>query len=234
MEEFKSIAEIEKEGAIQKIDIKKDSILEKAKRLVVDNDEKMVFAIQGLKIIKELKSIAKEKETFFIGPVEKTMNELRSHVKIIKGFFVNLVAPLNEADKMIKNKIADYNVKKQEKEEARLREIEREKERIEQEKRKAAEANKKVSPKIKEKERKVIELGKQATEIFKGFKDEGITVFTRKEWVYEVLDIEKIPEPYVNIEITVNRRQVMNAILREGVRKIPGLKIFEKVSTQTR
>lgn len=60
--------------------------------------------------------------------------------------------------------------------------------------------------------------------------ESGTTSFVKK-WTYEVVDVSAIPARYMMADPT-NRTAVMQDI-RAGVREIPGLRIFEAVTTRT-
>jgi hypothetical protein len=53
--------------------------------------------------------------------------------------------------------------------------------------------------------------------------DYGATAFLRRSWIFEVVDIDQVPRTYMSLDVPV----VREAITRDGVRNIPGLRIFQ-------
>lgn len=71
----------------------------------------------------------------------------------------------------------------------------------------------------------VIEEISTADEISVG---NSMTTF-RKYITFEIVDITKVPAEYLSVDT-----KAINQAIRNGVRDIPGLKIFEKLSTVMR
>jgi hypothetical protein len=60
--------------------------------------------------------------------------------------------------------------------------------------------------------------------------DYGATAFVRRSWTFEVVDLDRVPREYMSLDVTV----VREAITRDGVREIPGLRIFQAEALRVR
>ena len=60
--------------------------------------------------------------------------------------------------------------------------------------------------------------------------DYGATAFVRRNWSFEVVDLDRVPREYMSLDVTV----VREAITRDGVREIPGLRIFQAEALRVR
>ena len=60
--------------------------------------------------------------------------------------------------------------------------------------------------------------------------DYGSTAYLRRTWTFEVVDLDQVPREYMSLDVEV----VREAITRDAVREIPGLKIFQKKTIHVR
>ena len=125
---------------------------------------------------------------------------LNQSLKSINGSFKKLREPLEQARKSLSNKILSWRKEEEEK-------IRKKEEKI----RKIQEAHKEAGYEVKE----VVELERPKVTI-------GNTQ-TRKLWTFEIVDFSKVPDKYK----AINQTEVNQAI-RDGERKIDGLKIYQK------
>ena len=60
--------------------------------------------------------------------------------------------------------------------------------------------------------------------------DYGSTAYVSRSWTFEVIDLDRVPRDYMSLDIAV----VREAITRDGVRQIPGLRIFQTEALRVR
>jgi hypothetical protein len=60
--------------------------------------------------------------------------------------------------------------------------------------------------------------------------DYGATAFVNRSWSFEVVELDRVPREYMSLDVTV----VREAITRDGVREIPGLRIFQAEALRVR
>jgi hypothetical protein len=60
--------------------------------------------------------------------------------------------------------------------------------------------------------------------------DYGSTAYVTRRWAFEVVDLDQVPRDYLSLDVAVVRQ----AITRDGVRKIPGLRIFRAEALRVR
>jgi hypothetical protein len=75
--------------------------------------------------------------------------------------------------------------------------------------------------------------GQQATAVLEPTRirgDYGATAFVRRSWTFEVVELDRVPREYMSLDVTV----VREAITRDGVRQIPGLRIFQAEALRVR
>lgn len=168
---------------------------------------------EGAKLFAQVKSYKK-----IIDSQRKELIKLPyDYVKRVNAFAKEISKPLDDAETIIKQKLIDYEAKK-------------ELERREQEKR-AKEERKRLQEQLnKEAQEKGVEavilpevmFPKEEKNIV--HTEAGDTVYTRTVWDFEIVDFAKVPDEYKIID----EKKVRQAINRLGIRDIPGLKIFQK------
>jgi hypothetical protein len=60
--------------------------------------------------------------------------------------------------------------------------------------------------------------------------DYGATAYVRRNWTFEVVDLDRVPREYMSLDTEV----VREAINKDKVREIPGLRIFETEALRVR
>jgi len=131
--------------------------------------------------------------------------------KEVDSFAKSLTEQLNDSTKGLRDKILDYET---EKENIRIKEIQR----IEAEKQVELDKLKDISnPVIKEELTREIEVRNE--EIEQPKKSSSL----RKKWAYEILDIKDIPLKYLTVD-----EQAIKQAIKDGVRDIKGIKIYQK------
>ena len=60
--------------------------------------------------------------------------------------------------------------------------------------------------------------------------DYGSTAYLTRRWSFEVIDLDQVPREYMSLDVAVVRQ----AITRDGVRQIPGLRIFRSEALRVR
>jgi hypothetical protein len=145
---------------------------------------------------------------FFVDPLNK-------HVKDINDYFKSLDLPLQEADRQLRRMITEFRElenKKREEKEIKLQEKaeEKHKERLKTAKKNGDDKPIFVAPVVPKLETTIA----------------GIT--SNKVWTFEVVSEKKIPEEYI-IPARPDETKIREAI-RNGIREIPGIRIFQKES----
>ena len=60
--------------------------------------------------------------------------------------------------------------------------------------------------------------------------DYGAVAYVTRSWTFEVVDLDRVPREYMSLDVEV----VRETIARDGVREIPGLRIFQAESLRVR
>jgi hypothetical protein len=60
--------------------------------------------------------------------------------------------------------------------------------------------------------------------------DYGATAYVHKTWTFEVIDLDQVPREYMSLDVDV----VRDAIVRDGVRDIPGLRVYQSETLRVR
>ena len=60
--------------------------------------------------------------------------------------------------------------------------------------------------------------------------DYGSTAYVRKAWTFEVVDLDAVPRDYMSLDVDV----VREAITKDAVREIPGLRIYQSETLHVR
>jgi len=58
----------------------------------------------------------------------------------------------------------------------------------------------------------------------------GSLAYVRKTWTFEVVDLDQVPREYMSLDVEV----VRNALSRDGVRQISGLRIYQNETLHVR
>jgi len=152
-------------------------------------------------ITKQMKAIEKKRKSF-TQPLNQSLGEINSTFK-------ELVKPLEIAKDILTQKVMDWRDTEKQK-------IQAEQERI----RKEEERRRKIQEAHKEKGHEVSEPIVMAKP--KPLKETD-TTHIRKVWEFEIIEMAKIPHEY----LMVNKSFIREAI-RDGVRIIPGIRIYQE------
>ena len=60
--------------------------------------------------------------------------------------------------------------------------------------------------------------------------DYGATAYVTRNWTFEVVDLDRVPREYMSLDVEV----VRETIAKDGIREIPGLRIFQAESLRVR
>jgi len=168
-------------------------LLRQADSYVIKSTQDVDLASEFLRKLKDAENMIEEKRTEFTKPINQS---LRS----INETFKKLSKPLVEARQIVTSRILEW------------RRIENDRLAKEEERcRKIQEAHKEAGHEVKAPvvlERPEAKIG--STQV-------------RKIWTWEVIDYEKIPNMYKELNLTV-----INQAVRNGVRDIEGLRIYQK------
>ena len=173
----------------------------------VASDNDMVTATNLLGAIATAKKTLEEQRKFLVAP-------LNNHVKSINNRFKEYSLPLERADKILRGKVMAY---RQEQERKRREEEERLRKLAEKEQAKLAKkAAKKGLP-----EPPPIIIPHIEAPVRTVQADFG-TASVKKVWTYEIVNENEIPREY----LVVNEKKIA-AVVKAGIREIPGVRIFE-------
>lgn len=195
-------------------------LVEQCERAVIDSNESAEKMTDLLGIIKARKDRAEDARKALVKP-------LNDHVKFINNQFKESSASLLHADQIGRRKLGDYLTQKRESERA-----EQERARREAEDRAINEAAKLEAEGRNLEATQVVET---ASNIPQGTSSGptrgmmGAKASTVSRWTFEIEDISKIPHGYMTPD-----EKIIAAAIREGIRSIPGIRIFEKTSVAIR
>lgn len=179
----------------------------RANALVVYDDTTAGEATNALGFIASAKKKLEEKRTFFVKP-------LNDQVKAINTMFKQYNTPLDNADRTLRGKVLAYRQEVQRKareEEERLRKLaEKEQKRLEKK------AEKKGEPAPPPIVMPTIEAAPKTIQADMG------TATTKTVWDFQIVDESQIPREYMVVD-----EKKIRAVVKAGVREIPGVKIYQ-------
>lgn len=169
----------------------------------------------GSGLNKALKEI-EEKRLKFTKPLLDTKKNLDAEFK-------KLSQPISAEVTRLRGVVSDYNRKL---EEQRQKELQERKEA--EEKRLAEEMKNASKEEIQEKAQEIAEV--EVEEVAKTVETQaGSQATSVKRWTFEIVDFSKVPDQYKEI---VSAK--VNRAIRDGVREIDGLKIYQETTTSFR
>lgn len=236
---------------LEAVDLVEQSVAlarEQAEAILVTNPQQAVAAAEILKENKAKKKEAEEKRTALTGPMNATLKEYNR-------LFKQAVAPIEVADDIVRKKLAAYQAEQDKIRAAAAAKAEEERQAAE---RKAAEeraAAEEVAAKAKaaaeaeqnEKAREAAEKAQAEAEVklreskaaevaTRVAKPEPVPapqklegVSTRKIWKHEIVSQFDVPREY-----TMINEQAIRSAISDGVREIPGVRIYEETVTVVR
>ncbi len=188
---------------VQEITQERDNLIVRANNHIVDNQDNAEEANTILVAINNgLKNIEAKRKSF-TSPLNQSLKE-------INATFKNLVAPIELAKSALSKRLMDWRTAEQK----RIREEQEKAQREEERRRKIQGAHAAKGHKVSE------EITPVEKPVPFAMKD---TTKTRTIWAHEIIDENIIPRRY----LSVNTSAITKAV-REGVRDIPGVKIFQK------
>ena len=185
-----------------------------AKAFEITEESHIEGATDVLSILKRAKTRLESARKFFVQP-------LNDHVKKINGIFKAFVSPIDEADVALRVKVLDWQTAERERRWKQQAAIDA-RARREQEKREAKAAAQ-AKPAPPPPPRRIVApvatssagiVGKSAT---------------RKVWAFEVEDVAKVPLHYLRVDVVA-----INEAIRNGIREISGVRIYQKNTLQVR
>ena len=122
---------------------------------------------------------------------------LNVSLKTVNAMFKRLSTPFIEADRIVRNKVMDFRQAQEEKAQ------------------KGLERRQKIQAAHEAKGHEVHEITAPKIEVAK-------TTVTTKRWTFEIVDVNKVPREYLVIDSVA-----VNKAIRDGIREIGGLNIFQ-------
>lgn len=181
-----------------------------AKKLEVKDSDTFQVAIDGAGTAKGLIKAINGRKEAITGPYRKFVNQ----VNTAASFFID---PLKRVAAEFSRKSGDYQYQLELAEAKQKKLIEEESIKLQEKLNKQAAKDNVPAPKVAE-----VTLPKGETVIHTAG---GHSQHLRKQWMGEIEDPEKVPHEYC-----IPDQKLINQAVRMGVREIPGVKIFEKVS----
>jgi hypothetical protein len=213
-----------------------------AQELVAKSRTAVILTYQDLSeatdLVKALKLRWKEAEdirTSITGPINKGLDEINARFKTIK-------TPLEEAESMLKQKMLGFTQREEER--ARKEAAEKEAIRLEQEKKDRAAFEARQKEEAEQAADPMLDrapVPESAPAVFvpsapiqpivrkTTYGQSGAAFTSKKAWDFSVVDLSKVPLEYMVLNETKVR-----AVVKAGIREIPGLTIFEKAVASVR
>ena len=191
-----------------------------AERAVIDSDDSASRMTDLLGIVKARLKSSEDARKALVKP-------LNDHVKWINDQFKGATEDLRTADALGRRKLNAYLQEKEARERA-----ERERQRREAEERALEEASRlEASGKAKEAEALVdsAALIPEAPKSGPTRGAYGASAAQQRRWTFEVTDINKVPTEFLVVDAGLVRAEIRN-----GLREIPGLRIFQESSVSIR
>jgi hypothetical protein len=190
------------------------TLLNEAKAITVQDQGGQVAATTLAGNIKKIAKAVEEARKSYTAPINQ-------HITSVNGLAKEVSAPLDDALRHLTGQLNQYSAK-----------VELERRKAEEEARRQAQAEQKrldaeakaagvEAPLVPE----VIPAKEEPTTI----RTEAGTSYQRKTWTFEVEALDKVSREYL-----VLNESMVRAAIKNGVRTIPGLKIFETSSTVIR
>lgn len=190
------------------VEIENDSInlATEMRGFSIENAEQMRVASEKLAIAKSRVKRVEELRKFFTQPLNDQVKKINDEFRKVREPYEILITDLSK-------KMVDFRA-------IEAKRIEDERKKAEKEAKKKAEELKKENP-----EAEPMDLDFSADDFKQSNKintSEGQASF-RKTWDFEITDEKKIPKKYLKVDEVAIRKAI-----REGKRKIAGVKIFQK------
>jgi len=190
--------------AVQQFKTEAIRLREYGQTLVIASDEDIVAVTQILSTVAKVKKGLEDKRKEFVGP-------LQGYVKSINDIFKGFSDPIEEADRLIRGKVLEF----QRAQEAKQREIEE----INRMRLEAAEREKAIKGEVSE----PVELVESVPEPLTRVTTEAGTLGKRMVRKWEVLDFSLLPDDYKTLDSAR-----ITKVVRAGIPEIPGVRIYEE------
>jgi hypothetical protein len=196
-----------------------------ADALVVDSEETKVEAVNILSAIARVTAEAEKKRKAIVAP-------FNDHVKDVNALFKATLAPIVDADVLLRRKVLDYNAEASRKAATAAADAQRQALAAQALLDQAAKAEAQGQPEVAE------QLLTQAVENETGSKaSAGVAAVlpvrtvksdigeasTRKTWAFKVVNLAEVPREYLILDAVAIRKAIAG-----GVRSIAGLDIFQE------
>jgi hypothetical protein len=214
--------ENKKESELKSLETILSQLNDKSIAVKISNDNELSTATELLKTVKERIKIIEERRTDLVKP-------LNDYVKNLNAEFKPYKEKAEEIKKLLETEILRYNRIREEKlrEEAEKKRQE-ELAKLKEEEEKARLLNEVFDDSTQEKlaetlKRQQEKLENKEIEISTAIKTNKATTTTRKQWAYEIEDENKVPREFCNPD-----HYKIQIAIKNGIREIAGLKIYEK------
>jgi len=179
--------------------------IEKANKPVIhEADSLIIRAADDETAAYEVLRKIKQRKTTIEDERKKITKPLNASLKQVNALFKNLSEPLSEADKIIRQKILAFRAKREEQAAKRQAKLLEKAETAEEE-----EDDEERAEELTEQAAKVVPLVGSST--------------TSKRWTFTVEEPSVVPRKYMMVD-----DRAIRAAVRNGVRDIPGVKIYQE------
>ena len=190
-------------------------LMVQAEKYEIISDEAVDEASAFLKKVRDTEKLIETKRLEFTAPLNQSLKALNSTFKKLRE-------PLDEVKQLVSDKILAW--RRVEAERVRKEEEVRRKE--EEERTREVQEAFKAEADSKDKQEVIEEIIKEEEElkpVIEQPKNKIGNVQTRKVWTYKVIDNDKVPGKYTAVVPVI-----VNQAIRDGVRDIPGLEIYQE------
>lgn len=206
------------------------AIRDEARALAVESPETKARAVDFLGRLARLKRDAEAHRVDLVKP-------LNDHVRKVNGLFTEVLGPVDEADRLVRQKMLTFDQEERrraaeaaaraEREQLEAEALLKEAERAEAAGRAGVAESLLTTAVAREETAKV--AATQAVAPPKTVAAGAGVVTVRQFWTFKAIDLGQVPREYLEL----NEARVRKAILA-GVREIPGLKVFQTESLSVR
>ena len=189
-------------------------LMVQAENYEITSNEVVDEASKFLKKVRDTEKNIEAKRLEFTAPLNQSLKALNSTFKKLRE-------PLDDAKRLVSDKILAWRKVEAE----RVRREEEARAKIEEEKVRKIQEALKAEVDAESKQVLIEELIKaeEPKPIVEAPKNKIGNVQTRKVWTYEVIDNDKVPGKYTAVVPVI-----VNQAIRDGIREIPGLRIYQE------
>lgn len=214
MENGNELTVLESKPEIKKFEVSISELVSRAEELEIADESTLACGVEIQSQISFALKSAETQRTEWTGPINKSLDS-------INGFFKKLVAPLKEAKESTNKKVMDYRQEQQ-----RIAAVAAEK------------ARKEVEAANRQAALEAEKTGKPApvpipvvipTAPTSNVKTDSGSMSFRKDWKHLVVDPAQVPREYLVVD-----DKLIRSAIADGIRKIPGVNIFQVETPITR